>query len=127
MFFVKVKVLSHFSLLEEKTKLGRNVYIGVSQVINSPPTHVFHEGHSTHVNGISRSIVDSGTFASQPSDDKMSFFGSVIQSVLQIEAIQKVQSIKIGNNDSDSKRRQDLILDVTKKSCDLFDLWELSG
>jgi len=124
----QVRVLLHFSLLDEKTKLGRNVYIGVSQAINSAPSHAHQEGNSSadvHVNGISKSIIDS-SFA-QSSDEKMRFFGSVIQSVLQMEAIQSVQSVKLSNNDFDSKRREVLILDAAKRSYDLLELWELSG
>jgi hypothetical protein len=110
-------VLSHYSLLDEKMRLGRNRYTGVSTTDAASKT-----GESPTRN--SNKTASNGTASGDSGDAQLeisnSSFRSVIESVLQLRAIDSIMS----SAGSDAEERESKVLDSIKKNCDLFELWE---
>ena len=110
-------MLSHYSLLDEKMRLGRNRYTGVSTTDAASKT-----GESPTRN--SNKTASNGTASGDSGDAQLeisnSSFRSVIESVLQLRAIDSLMSSAA----SDAEERESKVLDSIKKNCDLFELWE---
>ena len=110
-------MLSHYSLLDEKMRLGRNRYTGVSTTDAASKT-----GESPTRN--SNKTASNGTASGDSGDAQLeisnSSFRSVIESVLQLRAIDSIMS----SAGSDAEERESKVLDSIKKNCDLFELWE---
>lgn len=110
-------MLSHYSLLDEKMRLGRNRYTGVSTTDAASKT-----GESPTRN--SNKTASNGTASGDSGDAQLeisnSSFKSVIESVLQLRAIDSIMS----SAGSDAEERESKVLDSIKKNCDLFELWE---
>ena len=110
-------MLSHYSLLDEKMRLGRNRYTGVtttdasSKFGESPPRT---SDKSTN----SGAVGESGDAQLEISN---SSFRSVMESVLQLRAIDSI----VSNTGADAAaERENKVSDSIKKNCDLFELWE---
>ena len=110
-------MLSHYSLLDEKMRLGRNRYTGVSTTDAASKTgeSPTRNNYKTASNGTASG--DSGDAQLEISN---SSFRSVIESVLQLRAIDSIMSSAGG----DAEERESKVLDSIKKNCDLFELWE---
>ena len=111
-------MLSHYSLLDEKMRLGRNRYTGVSTTEAASKT-----GEKSPTRN-SNKTASNGTASGDSGDAQLeisnSSFRSVIESVLQLRAIDSIMS----SAGSDAEERESKVLDSIKKNCDLFELWE---